>query len=85
MKISTGDGSTVNCGGPGTAWTTAVGPSASSPTCGHTYTRAGTYTLTATVTWDVSWTGGGTSGTVPALTTTASLTLVVVESQALNN
>ncbi|MEV6523196.1 hypothetical protein AB0M43_14695 [Longispora sp. NPDC051575] len=84
MRISTGDGSTVNCGGPGDAWTSTAGASAASPTCGHTYTRAGAYTLTATVTWEVSWTGGGSSGTVPSLTTTASLTLLVVESQALN-
>jgi hypothetical protein len=58
-----------------------------SPTCGHTYTTAadaGGYTLRATVTWAISWAGGGVAGVRPALTTTAALDLQVKEAGAVN-
>ena len=35
----TGDGAVVTCSGRGTPWTPGAIPAASSPTCGHTYTR----------------------------------------------
>jgi hypothetical protein len=60
---------------------------ASPSSCGHTYTSLpprGLYTLRATVTWAVSWTGGGAAGTVPDLTTTATVDLRVREAGALN-
>ncbi|WP_018352072.1 hypothetical protein [Longispora albida] len=84
MTLTTGDGGTVTCQGPGAAWTPGTDPSAASTSCGHTYTRAGVYTLTATVTWNISWAGGGTSGTAPAMTTSSQVRLTVNESQALN-
>lgn len=84
MVISTGDGTTVTCQGPGTPWAAGRDPHASSPTCGHTYTSPGWRRLTATVTWSVSWAGGGASGAVPALSTTSTRTVRVTESQALN-
>ncbi len=84
LVVSTGDGATVTCQGPGTAWRAGMDPNAPSPTCGTTYTRPGSYTLTATVTWNVSWAGGGATGTVPALTTTAAVTVAVVDAPALN-
>lgn len=85
LVLSTGDGATVVCRGAGTAWTTGTDPGAASPTCGHTYVTAGPTRLTATVTWEVAWAGGGTAGMVPALTTTATQTVQVAESQALND
>lgn len=84
LVYATGDGPAVTCAGPGTAWTSGTDPEKASPTCGHTYTRPGSFRLTATVTWQVSWAGGGQTGTVPDLTTTATLALEVTESQALN-
>lgn len=78
-----GDSTTQTCG-QGTAWRPGTDPRIGSPTCGHTYTRSGTVTLTAVVTWNVVWQGGGQSGTVPDLTTTASVTMRVVEAPALN-
>lgn len=61
-----GDGTALSCG-IGTPYDGTVGPS---PTCGHVYevksTKSdpnGTYTITATSTWTVAWTGGGESGT----------------------
>jgi hypothetical protein len=62
-------------------------PAGASPTCGHTYTSVppgGVDTLRATVTWEVTWVGGGTSGSVPPLTTAAALNLRVQEAGALN-
>jgi hypothetical protein len=84
LVLTTGDGTTVTCTGHGTAWASGMNANAPSPTCGHTYIRPGTPVLTLTVTWQVTWTGGGQSGTVPDLVTTASQTITVTEAQALN-
>jgi hypothetical protein len=88
LVLSTGDGGSMTCSGPGTPWTSGTDPAKVSPTCGHTYTTlpaGGTYTLRATVTWEISWAGGGATGTVPALTTTAAVDLRVKEAGALNS
>jgi hypothetical protein len=85
-----GDGSTVECSGPGTPYRAGSDPAAASPDCGHTYVRSsagepgGVFVVSATVSWGVSWAGGGQSGTLPALTTTSSVQLRVGESQAIN-
>jgi hypothetical protein len=87
---SLGDGSTVVCNGPGTPYAAGGDPAAPSPDCGHTYARSsagdpgGVFVVSATVSWGVSWTGGGQTGTLPALTTTSSVQLRVGESQAIN-
>jgi hypothetical protein len=39
--------------------------------------------VTATVTWEITWTGGGEQGTLPALETTSTTVFRVAESQAL--
>lgn len=88
---SFGDGSSdQTCSGAGTPWRPGIDPRAESPTCGHTYlvSSAGApgdvFTLRATVTWSVSWVGGGQSGSVPALTTTSAVPVRVAQSQAIN-
>jgi hypothetical protein len=74
-----GDGHTVICNGPGMPYTPAQGAT-KSPDCGHVYTRSSAnqpntlYTVRATTTWDVTWTGGGQTG---ALTVTRSSTTQV--------
>lgn len=84
-----GDGVTVVCEEAGTAWDASYEPEAVSPTCGHTYTRSsarapsGEYTVQVTVAWDVTWSGGGASETVPGMVTTASVSWPVAESQSL--
>lgn len=59
-----GDGSTVVCFGRGTRYEDVFGRR-SSPDCGHTYTRQGTYTVRATSYWVVDWAGIGQTGTIP--------------------
>ncbi|HEY3547393.1 MAG TPA: hypothetical protein VGK17_15070 [Propionicimonas sp.] len=63
----TGDRRTETCRNPGTPYYTG---GLTSPTCQHIYDRSSAdqpdlaYRLTATTTWDVTWTGGGTSGSM---------------------
>lgn len=83
-----GDGTSTVCTGPGTPWTIGTNPTAASPTCGYTYTSTskdkpgGTFQLRAVVTWDVTWSGGGLSGTVPGITTTTTTNITVTEFRA---
>lgn len=60
---SMGDGSSVTCQ-KGTEWTRAKA-GGSSPTCGHTFTKQGRYTVTARSYWVATWSGYGQSGTIP--------------------
>ena len=76
-----GDGSTVSCTGPGTAYQDSFGKK-SSPSCGHTYTRQGTYTVRATSYWTVQWAGVGQSGTIP-LNFTQTTNITMGEAQVL--
>ena len=76
-----GDGSSVTCTGPGTPYADSYGKQ-DSPTCGHTYTRQGRYSVTATSYWTVSWSGIGQSGTIP-LQFSRSATITMGESQVL--
>jgi hypothetical protein len=84
-----GDGSMVVCHGPGTPFRAGDNPDASSPTCGHTYRESsasatgGVFTVTATITWNVTWAGGGGNGAFGGLTTTAAVQMPVAESQAI--
>jgi hypothetical protein len=84
-----GDGSTVVCHGPGTAFPAGGDPRAASPDCGHTYARSsagqpgGAFAVTATITWSIGWAGGGQTGTLPDLQTTTAAAFQVAESQAL--
>jgi hypothetical protein len=59
-----GDGSSVVCTSPGTPYADSFGKR-SSPDCGHTYTRQGTYMVRATSYWSVEWAGIGQSGQIP--------------------
>ncbi len=84
-----GDGTpTKVCDGPGTPWTADKPANAPSPTCGHTYTTpsrdspGGKFILRATVTWNITWSGGGFSGTEPPATTTDSASIEVTEWRA---
>ncbi|BFU47711.1 hypothetical protein [Krasilnikovia sp. MM14-A1004] len=90
VRWDMGDGATVTCKGPGTPWRAGADPTAASPNCGHVFRQSSAsasnaaFTVRATVTWTVSWAGGGTDGTLPPLTTTSTLAVRVAESQAIN-
>lgn len=82
-----GEGSTVECTGPGTDYHRDTDPRAESPQCGHTYRRssgATTFPVTATTHWSIAWSGAGQTGSLPELTTTSATEFRVRESQALN-
>lgn len=79
-----GDGSRLMCRGPGTPWRAGSdSPSGSSPTCGHTYNHAGVHRAVATITWAIGWNGGGSSGSLPPMTTSSAVRMRVGESQAI--
>lgn len=85
-----GDGTTLVCDGPGTPYGAADTPDEGSPTCGHTFTTSSAgqphdaFTVTATISWSVTWAGGGKTGTVPDLETTATTTMRVAAIESLN-
>lgn len=86
---SLGDGGTVTCTGPGTPFPAGADPKSASPDCGHTYTRrsldeaGGTFAVTATVRWDVTWAGAGQTGAFPGLTTVSMAAARVIDVPAL--
>jgi len=87
---SMGDGGTVTCHGPGTPYS-GGNPAAPSPTCGYTYVHSsagqpgGAFTVTVTITWDITWTAaGGAGGALAPLHTVAQAEFRVAESHALD-
>ena len=86
----TGDGDRVTCSGPGTAWKPGMDP-LGEPPCGHSYRRpsadrpGGELVVRATVTWQVTWIAtGGVTGQEADLSTTSTVSVRVVEAQAIN-
>lgn len=85
LVVDPGDGSgPFTCTGPQPAYDSTKPARAQSSNCTHTYTRAGRYTATATIVYDVSFSSnvgvGGDLGTIEPDSTTS---IVVHESQAL--
>ncbi|WP_343990256.1 hypothetical protein [Terrabacter terrae] len=77
-----GDGTQVVCLTKGTPYADSSGRQ-SSPDCGHTYTRQGSYAVTATSYWSVTWVGVGESGVIPLdLSRTTNITMG--EAQVIN-
>ncbi len=60
---SMGDGGAVACTSPGTPYSDSFGLTPS-PDCGYRYTKQGTYTVTATSYWTITWSGVGQSGVI---------------------
>jgi hypothetical protein len=77
-----GDGATVTCTDAGTPYADSYGKR-SSPTCGHTYTKAkADYLVSAHSYWAITWRGGGRAGTIN-MDFTAATTIHVGEVQVL--
>ncbi|MCX5215692.1 ATP-binding protein [Kitasatospora sp. NBC_00240] len=77
-----GDGTSQTCTGPGKAYDPSYGTQ--TPECGHPYTKAGSYTITATSTWAVDWTStDGQSGQILTDRTSTTSTQIA-EAQVLN-
>jgi hypothetical protein len=64
VSWSMGNGDVVRCSSSGTPWRRGMG-AGPSPTCGYTYLRQGSYTVTATAHWVARWSGYGQSGVIP--------------------
>ncbi len=78
-----GDGTTVVCEGPGTPYDTSLPPEDQATDCGHVYQRAGTPTVTVTVSWRIDWTAtDGDAGSLGTVDRTSTLQLTVVDRQA---
>lgn len=91
MRYEMGDGEApLVCPGAGTAYDSSLSADDQSSDCTYTYERSSarqpgnTYTVTATVTWGLSWTSTtGQSGTLPDLERSSTFSLRVAEAQAL--
>jgi hypothetical protein len=95
---NTGDGSVVTCNGPGTAYNPDLSAGAQSTNCSHTYrvtstnqpnpagdSRGDAFTVTAAVTWAVTWSGpDGSAGALLSLITEASTSLKVAQIESVN-
>jgi hypothetical protein len=86
---SWGDGAASVCHGPGTPFLTGTSnPADPSPDCGHTYQSTSgqqpglAFPVTATITWTITWNGGGQAGVLPALTTTSTARWTVEQVQS---
>lgn len=81
-----GTGEEVTCAGPGNRYDPARPAAEQRPDCSYTYRRPGTFPLTATVVWHVTWSavgfpGGGDLGFARR---SATVPVQVAEIQALN-
>ncbi|WP_338752153.1 PKD domain-containing protein [Janibacter alittae] len=82
LQWEMGEGTTVTCTGPGTAYADSYGKQ-DSPDCGHRYNEQGEYTVTVNATWTITWSGLGQSGRIP-MTLERSTTITMGEVQVLN-
>ena len=73
-----GDGSVVTCG-RGVAYSSGADPATA---CTHTYRAPGSYAVTATTGWQVSWTASNGASGADALQTTSAATVDVREARA---
>lgn len=83
-----GNGESKTCSGPGTKFRQGVDdPYAASPTCDYAYPEpsgeGNAFTVRATVSYTITWAGGGQSGTLDDLTGSGTTQLPVGESQAI--
>lgn len=83
VKWSLGDGQSTVCSGTGTKYSADV-HGWSSPHCGfeNGWKQAGTYTLTASYVWDISWSGDQAGSATQTLSSTRQVTVGELQSVA---
>jgi hypothetical protein len=85
----TGDGHSITCSGPGSAYNPGLPAEAQTTACSYKYSKStdgrAPYAISATIDWSVSWSSNvGQSGTLPPLTTTSSGSLNVDQIESVN-
>lgn len=86
LVVDMGDGTTLVCPGGGTPYNPALPSSSQASDCSAPYDRHATYTVTASVTWALSWTAtNGQSGTLPSVTRSTSFALAVQQAQGVTD
>jgi hypothetical protein len=76
----------IDCAGPGTPWDRARRGEWESSECSHPFDWNATYTIEATVEWDLSWSAtNGEAGDLAPTERTSSFTLTVEEAQAVTD
>ncbi|WP_433432250.1 hypothetical protein [Nonomuraea sp. CA-141351] len=85
MTVDAGDGKTITCDGPGTAYDPSKRADQQRSSCSYRYLHPkGAYQASVTVTWNGTWRGsGGSGGTLPSITRTVTFPIRVSEAQAL--
>ena len=78
LTVDTGDGRRQACRHT-VPYRNPDGVNAPSPYCGHTWEHTGEYTVTATRTWNVSWTAAGRSGTDTVTRPAGTRAITVIE------
>lgn len=79
-----GDGSTVTCPGPGTAYDPSRSPGDQHSDCASTFQRRGSHAVTATVTYATGWTATtGEAEPLDEITRATTVAVDVIEAQAL--
>jgi hypothetical protein len=86
LVVDPGDGTPpFICPGPQPVYDPDLPASAQSSNCTHTYTRAGSYTATATLVYDVSFTSNvGVNGDLGTIQPDSTMVVDVSEAQAIN-
>ena len=99
VRWRTGDGGEVVCDGPGTPYAWWLPSAAQATTCSYTYVRSsagqptldgvpddGTFVVSASIDWSVSWTSAGVAGggQLPTLQTTGAALLRVAQVESVN-
>lgn len=72
VDFDTGDGATVTCSAEDVSTPPATMSFDDDPACGHAWARSGTYSVSATSRWSISWQGPSQSGTLEHTLTSAS-------------